>query len=415
MTNPELDQQKAMLEVSKLLGELASQRCAEVRQDLEIAKLQSEVSRVGKFTRLFWPIVSTALTLMIGFSTVQIQRTQSEAKDTELFNSAIASASQRPKDGIQNVAGLLSLSTFWGKGRDEAIADVAAGTFLSGSDARDAASLERDVLASRAAVTLITEATGGPGDRKQTTQEKKATALFFGEAGNSKRGSLSYVLEVLEGEESQLMQRQGSMTGPPPRRLQNDEIPQPPSSQQFSRDTIPSKYAQVGGADRRPETFIDLGPARLQLAMRIQNILSIYSASRAHLSTADLSYLNLYFIDLSQANLSEASLRCVDLTCADLSGADLSRVADWRELASIKYANIRDAAMSADFVRFARENGAVNLSEKDYSALRSKSCTSPIIVDRAGELRVRELELSEATPVKDRLEQKPYCEMLPSR
>jgi uncharacterized protein YjbI with pentapeptide repeats len=87
---------------------------------------------------------------------------------------------------------------------------------------------------------------------------------------------------------------------------------------------------------------------------------------RADLSNAQLLDANLYDADLTGATLAGASVRGTSFERADLREADLAGLTDWKSIRSIKLANlngIRNAP--ADFIEWAKANGAVDLKDGD--------------------------------------------------
>lgn len=84
--------------------------------------------------------------------------------------------------------------------------------------------------------------------------------------------------------------------------------------------------------------------------------------SAANLQKATLSAANLREANLSGANLQEANLKQANFEEADLSYADIRDIRNWKKIANIHLANIRDVENPPKgFIEWASENGAVSV------------------------------------------------------
>lgn len=115
----------------------------------------------------------------------------------------------------------------------------------------------------------------------------------------------------------------------------------------------------------------DLSSAR----MAFSNLRSA-NFRHADLSGADLSSAELQDADLSYASLAQANLASADLSRADLRFADAAGLL-WPQIESMQLANIYEIRnASPEFLAFAKQHGAVNLSsDDDWNVLLRKAAS----------------------------------------
>jgi uncharacterized protein YjbI with pentapeptide repeats len=97
---------------------------------------------------------------------------------------------------------------------------------------------------------------------------------------------------------------------------------------------------------------------------------------QADMADADLSFAAMQDVDLNQTNLEEANLAGTDLSRADLRFANARNFA-WKGIQSMKLANIYGMKdVSAEFLAFAKNQGAVSLqSDDDWNVLLRKAAS----------------------------------------
>jgi hypothetical protein len=79
---------------------------------------------------------------------------------------------------------------------------------------------------------------------------------------------------------------------------------------------------------------------------------------------ANLLDATLFDADLAETNLVSVNLRHVNLERADLRGADLAGIRDWRQVSSIRLANVHGVRNAPPgFVEWARATGAVDTAD----------------------------------------------------
>jgi hypothetical protein len=110
----------------------------------------------------------------------------------------------------------------------------------------------------------------------------------------------------------------------------------------------------------------DLSGAELTVAKLSEAKLYGADLSGAKLTGVNLSGANLRRADLSWANLYMANLSGADLSGADLCGANLRGVKRWRQIKSIKLANIYAVKNPPEgFIEWAKENGVVEFENDE--------------------------------------------------
>ncbi len=84
----------------------------------------------------------------------------------------------------------------------------------------------------------------------------------------------------------------------------------------------------------------------------------------ADFTSAELGAANLRDADLTGARLQGARLSGANLERADLRGADLSALRDWKEIKSVRLANLHGSTDAPpEFLDWARQRGAVDIAD----------------------------------------------------
>jgi hypothetical protein len=138
--------------------------------------------------------------------------------------------------------------------------------------------------------------------------------------------------------------------------------------------------AQMRRADLREANFLgaklgcaDLRQAQLTDADLIGVLLYLADLSGAKLQGANLSNAYLEGADLSRADLSGVILDETNLYGANLADADMTGAISWRNISDIRNANVQNVKdSSGDFIRWARERGAIEIGQKEWQAQRKK-------------------------------------------
>ena len=115
----------------------------------------------------------------------------------------------------------------------------------------------------------------------------------------------------------------------------------------------------------------DFRGADLRLAVLKKSNLEGATLGKSNLRKADVTQTNLIDVRFFDADLNEAKLNGADVSganfeLADLRNCSLSQIKNWKQIKSIKLANIHGVcAAPAGFAEWALEHGAVDLADDE--------------------------------------------------
>ena len=298
---------------------------------LEIKKLKNEVGLLGRFSTHVWPIMATALTIVLSVIALRVsfrtenrqtdfQQRQSEREQAQKHNEEVYKAVELATDpngkADRRIAGIWELNRFWDihsdtlSGEQVLIANVLAGELSLGDDQRFA----------RCAAAEVMGMAEGPHAHRGDTQEKFAKRLS----------------EVLYGKstgEIGLVVRQHLLL----------RSAQPGPGDSFGYPITPDARAS-----NRCMTALDA--TREAIRNNWGYLRSV------NLNQTDLSRIQLYEADLAGASLRSAFLGHANFRCANLSNADLTSAKEWQS-ADLHFAVVTNAKPK-EFVAYAVARGA---------------------------------------------------------
>ena len=290
--------------------------------ELEIAKLRSEITRLGTFARLSWPIVSTAMSIILGvfsltilFFTYRTQQLQADLKRQEIFFTALHDATDGTKTADLRISGLWALSQFWEPAYDTIVANALGAVLATDSPRDDPGSSQRIRLT--AAEVMGTAISAMPGDAfsfsvSEVQRAERMAAILY---GNGETGAGGVIARV-QGDLLSHIGRDG-----------------------FDQGVISQK----------------LQAAREGIRKNWKWLRNVY------LHGHNLTDIRLYEADLTDADLGEATVTRGNFCKANLYNAVLDRIQDWGEI-DVRLANIKKVRAAPNgFRRFALDHGAVEM------------------------------------------------------
>lgn len=304
------------------------------KTELEIKKLRGETGVLGTFSAHVWPMIATALTLMISVIALSVslhtqnlqltfQREQMAREEAQKHKEALSKAVELATDPAakpdRRIAGIWQLNDFWGNEDDQVVvANVLAAELVLGDEYR---------FARCAAAEVIGNAEGREAHKGGHDEESaiRMTNLLY---GDRRFGPGLVVRQHLL-----LRSAQGGSTKPDPR-ASNRCL----TALDATREAIRNNWGYLRDVE---------------------------------LSGTDLSWIRLRGADLAGASLANAYLGNANFRCANLSNADLTG-AEWRT-ADFQFAVVNDAKPK-EFVAYAVTNGAFDrMTDQEWLTWRDNS------------------------------------------
>lgn len=304
------------------------------KTQLEIKKLRGETGVLGTFSAHVWPMIATALTLVISIIALSLslhaqslqvafQREQMAREAAQKHKDALSKAVELATDPTakpdRRIAGIWQLNDFWGNEDDQVVvANVLAAELVLGDEYR---------FARCAAAEVIGNAEGREA-HKGGHEEKSAIRMTNLLYGDRRFGPGLVIRQHLL-----LRSAQDSSSKPDPR-ASNRCL----TALDATREAIRNNWGYLRDVE---------------------------------LSGTDLSWIQLREADLAGANLVNAYLGNANFRCANLSNADLSG-AEWRT-ADFQF-TVVNGAKPPEFVAYAVTNGAFDqMTDEDWLTWRNNS------------------------------------------
>jgi hypothetical protein len=310
---------------------------------LEIRKLDYETRWFARFSSLSWPILSSALTILIAYAVYTIQENEAEQKDREVFLEALQRATDSSESFDARVAGLWSVGQYW-KEWPVNVANTLAAVLATGLDAPSAAQSESYDVVRQNAAEVMGEGISGTSTEKKPSKKTMAerALLLFGNGNTGECGSVTRIHWYLIGLRKNALKRNLPLT----------EI-----NRKIQATKIAARRCLMYLEDAHFADF-DLTGAPLQGADLERAVFKSSLLDRANLEGADLSY---------------AYLLRTDLRCADLEGATLYKLRQW-ESATVTNANVHDVHGNDEFKLWALGHGALDMAHDRWEETTKSVC-----------------------------------------
>jgi hypothetical protein len=137
---------------------------------LEVKKLKQDTSAWARFSGVFWPIVASLFTVVLGYatwqSTRQETRREDEQKERQFVSSALKDATDSQAGVGRRIAGMWQVNALWTE-PDEGTQDVTAATLASilvSGDSAQVRCIAAEVIGN--AITKPDSFVGHPGSER---------------------------------------------------------------------------------------------------------------------------------------------------------------------------------------------------------------------------------------------------------
>jgi hypothetical protein len=288
----------------------------------EVALAKSQVTSLGNFSRLMWPVIVSAVTVGVSLAALIVSlvtssrqaRLQYEQDDQKLFAGNLETATNDALGATRRIASIWTLSSFWNDGKHDALLAETLSALLGAVDDKSIGMAAADVIG--VAITTSTD---------QETKKRRA-ALLYGRTDTWEVGTVIRQQKFLVGSDAR------------PCDATNDNED---NRVQATREAIRKNWEYLRGAHLRGT---DLMTARL--------------------SGADLT--GAYVVD---AKLDKADLRKAIVEKADFTGS------------CVRGTNVKDLIGTprapANFGSWALEHGAVQMDEFQFEMWRRSGFRQP--------------------------------------
>lgn len=308
---------------------LAAKRALELEKlRAEVALSKSQVTFLGNFARLLWPVITSAVTVGVSLAALIVSlvtssrqaRLQYAQDDQKLLVGYLETATNNALAPTRRVASIWTLSHFWdNKGHEKLLAETLS-SLLGAADDKSIGMAAAEVIG-----LAITESTDN------ITKARRATLLY----GNRDRWQVGTVIR-------QHWFLIDSDSRPCESLLDNDDL-----RVQATREAIRKNWEYLRGA---------------------------------HLKRTDLTGVRLYESDLTDAFLVEAKLDKADLRGATVTGASFTD-------SCVRGANVKDLdgtpRAPPNFKAWALDHGAVEMTEPQFETWRQNGFKRPPDADWA--------------------------------
>lgn len=287
--------------------------------ELEVGKLESEGVGIAGISKFSWPIVTAILTALASSVTAMVlvlnhrtEQTQADLKREEVFFSTLHDATDAGKRPELRVAACWALSEFWNAPYDTVTAN-ALGNLLVAEDAVASSTATIRENASEVIGTGISGLRSQMGHMSRSDQDRaeRLVAILYGDAERQSGGVTARI--------------QGDLW----RRSKSTDKP----------DSLERKFWATEEAIRKNWKWL----------------------RHAYFHGFNLSQIRLYHADLAWDDLRAATVTGARFCKSNLYGADLRDLQDFGCI-DVRGANIKYAKASPEFMKFAKEHGAVRLN-----------------------------------------------------
>jgi len=288
----------------------------------EVALAKSQVTFLGNFSRLMWPMITSAVTVGVSLAALIVSlvtsnkqaRLQYEQDDEKLFAANLEIAMNDALGSTRRVTSISTLSSFWGNEKHEKVLAETLSALLAAPG---------DKVIGMAAADVIGLAITEPLDEQG---KARRAALLYGSTNTWEVGTVIRQHKFLIGGDS--------LPCESPRNGDDDPV-------EATREAI-----------RKNWEFL----------------------RRAHLRGTDLTGIRLYGADLTGAYLVEAKLDRADLRGAMIDGADFTD-------SCVRGTNVRDVRGTpmrpVNFRSWALDQGAVEMTEAQFETWRRNGFAQP--------------------------------------
>jgi hypothetical protein len=304
---------------------LAAKRALELEKlRAEVALAKSQVTFLGNFSRLMWPVITSAVTVGVSLAALIVSlvtssrqaRLQYAQDEQKLFAGNLEIATNDALGATRRVTSIWTLSSFWADGKHDGVLAETLSALLSVGD-------DKGTAIGLAAADVIGLAITAPMDEQL---KARRAALLYG------------------------------------------------STQTWEVGTVVRQQKFLLGSDSRPcELPRDNGDIRVEATREAVRKNWEY-LRHAHFRGIDLTGSRLYQADLTGAYLQDAKLDKADLRGATIEGADFTG-------SCVRGTNVKDVsgtpAAPENFRSWALQHGAVEMTEPQFDAWRQAGFSQP--------------------------------------
>jgi len=334
-----LAEKKLQLEIESLTQQMSQLASAKKKLELEVEVLASQVGGFGSFARIFWPVISALLTVILGltaaFFTYRSQYDEASQKKRDIFLTAMHDASDEQKGADTRIAGLWSLGNYWDSEYNVLAANVMSTAISTGSDTDTLPNAElRQPIRLAAAEVVGGAITGNPYqfDDLQYQRAKNLSRLLYGVGQTGEPGILTRM-------HLSLLQRRATLLN---RHLDTSIVE---LKLVASREAIRKNWECLEGVNLRDH---------------------------------DLTGIRLYQGEMPSVTLAGAIIKGADFHLANLYGADLDDLKEWQS-ATFAMANIAEVRNPpTDFESWALDHHAVKMSLNSWKTWRLHGSPQPV-------------------------------------
>jgi hypothetical protein len=336
--NDPLAEKKLQLEIESLTQQMGQLASAKKKLELEVQVLASQVGGFGSFARIFWPVISALLTVILGltaaFFTYRSQYDEASQKKRDIFLAAMHDASDEQKGADTRIAGLWSLGNYWDSEYIVLAANVLSTAISTGSDTDTLPNAELKQPIRLAAAEVVGGAISGNPyqfDDHQYQRAKNLSRLLYGVGQTGEPG-------VLTRMHLSLLQRRATLLT---RHLDTSIVELKLIA---SREAIRKNWECLEGVNLRDH---------------------------------DLTGIRLYEGEMPFVTLAGATVKGADFNLANLYGADLQGLSEW-QTATYERANIAEIRNAPQGLEsWALDHHAVKMSRDSWKTWRLHGSPQP--------------------------------------